>query len=333
MKQKTLSLEEVYGLSLRTLQACGAEPRNAGPVAESIRDAEADGIRNVGLGYLAHYCEHLLHGQVDGTCDAKVTRATPSAMFIDALHGFAHSAFCSHLDDFVKLANQAGVAAMAIRHSHAAGVIGWYVEKLAMRGLVALGFANSPPAIAPWGGTTAFFGTNPLAFAVPRPSGPPLVIDQSSSATAKVNVMNAAQKGEPIPEGWALDKDGHPTTDAQAGLAGSMSPSGGYKGVSMAMIVDLMAGGLTGSNLSYEAPLFADKQRRSPNVGQFFIAFDPDQFDQGFCQHAESMFQAMLLQPGVRLPGDRRLAHRAEAQQSGVSVPQDLLDKLNGFCT
>ncbi len=327
-----LTLDDVYQLSLNALVSCGAAQRNARPVAESIRDAEADGIRNVGLGYLGHYCEHLRCGKVDGHADATWERNALAAISVDARHGFAHSAFAAVVDEFAELAGEAGVAALSIRHSYAAGVIGWYVEKLALRGLVSIGFANSPPAIAPWGGTCAFFGTNPLAFAVPRADAPPMVIDQSSSTTAKVNVVSAAQAGTPIPDTWALDRDGRPTTDAREGLAGSMSPSGGYKGVAMAMIVDLLAGGLTGSSFSHAAAPFGDTSGGFPDVGQMFVAFAPDRFSDGFCERADTMFSAMLEQPGTRLPGDRRVAHRERVRGEGVAVPQPLFDKLNGYC-
>ena len=331
MINSTITLEDIYDLSFSALVACGASEVNANPVAESIRDAEADGIRNVGLAYLSHYCEHLLCGKVKGDVEATWQQVGAAAIQVDALHGFAHSAFSRIRNDFVDLVRQSSVGTLAIMHSYAAGVIGWYVEQLANDGLIALAFANSPPAIAPWGGKQAFFGTNPLAFAVPRANNPPLVIDQSSSTTAKVNVVNAAIAGEPIPDNWALDQDGNPTTDARAGLAGSMSPSGGYKGVSTAMIVDLLAGGLTGSSLSHSAAPFGDNSGGYPNVGQLFLAFDPNRFSDDFSERSEAMFSAMLAQKGVRLPGERRLKHRLRVQTEGVSVPQSLLDKLNAY--
>ena len=188
-----LTLEDVFELSLSALVGCGATRANAGPVGESIRDAEADGIRNVGLNYLPHYCEHLRCGKVDGTAVPVWERTATAAIALDAKNGFAHSAFVEVFDTFVDLAMQNGIGSLSMRNSYAAGVIGWYVEKLANQGLIALAFANSPSAIAPWGGVTAFFGTNPLAFSVPRRNNPPIIIDQSSSVTAKVNLVEAAK--------------------------------------------------------------------------------------------------------------------------------------------
>lgn len=329
--QVQLSLDDVYELSFKALTGCGATEKNAAPVAESIQLAEADGIRNVGLNYLSHYCEHLLCGKVIGNVDSTWEQTAKSVIVSDAHYGFAHSAFMDVFDNFTALIQENGSASLAIRNSYAAGVIGWYVEKIADKSFIALAFANSPPAIAPWGGTTAFFGTNPLAFSVPRPGKPPLIIDQSSSTTAKVNVVHAAQRGEPIPDHWTFDREGKPTTDAKEGLAGSMTPSGGYKGVAMAMIVDLMAGGLAGPCMSHTAASFGDNLGGPPKVGQFIIGFDPGAFDSEFSARAEGMFSAMCSQPNVRLPGTRRHDHRKLAEKEGVSLPEKLHKKLLAY--
>lgn len=330
--QVRLTLDDVLGLSLDALVGCGASRTNALPVAESIRDAEADGIRNVGLNYLPHYCEHLLCGKVDGNAHPVWRRSAPAVVMCNAKNGFAHSAFVLAFDSFVEAARHNGIGSLAIENSYAAGVIGWYVEKLAEQGLVGLAFANSPAAIAPWGGKKAFFGTNPLAFAIPRQKSPPLIIDQSSSTTAKVNVVEAAKAGEPIPEIWALDRDGRPTADAKAGLEGSMAPSGGYKGVALAMIVDLLAGGLGGPSMSFNAPAFGNSTGGPPGVGQFFAAIDPGAYAPGFADRAETMIDAMLVQDGVRLPGDRRHRHRLSAAQAGVTLDSSTFQKLKGYC-
>ncbi len=327
-----LSLDDVLDLSLDALTGCGAASGNALPVAESIRDAEADGIRNVGLNYLPHYCGHLRCGKVDGKVQATWHHGAPGVVLCDARHGFAHSAFVQTLDPLVNTVRNTGIASLAIRNSYAAGVIGWYVERLAARGLVGLAFANSPAAIAPWGGKQAFFGTNPLAFAIPRRTQPPLIIDQSSSITAKVNVVEAANAGEAIPETWAFDSAGNPTTDPKAALQGSMAPAGGYKGVAMAMIVDLLAGGLAGPFMSYNAAPFGNNSGGPPGVGQLFIAIEPNLYTDDFITRSEAMLQAMTDQDGVRLPGDRRHQSRRKTAAEGVWLDLDLYQKLKSYC-
>ena len=328
MTEIRLSLEEVYQLSLDALTGCGALRSNAQPVAKSIQDAESDGIRNVGLNYLSHYCEHLRCGKVDGNATPTWQKTAPAVIVADAANGFAHTAFDQVSNEFVELVRTTGIGALAIKNSYAAGVIGWYVEILAEQGLIALAYANSPPAIAPWGGAKAFFGTNPLAFAVPRKNKPPMIIDQSSSVTAKVNVVQAANAGEAIPDTWALDKQGRPTVDAKAGLEGSMAPAGGYKGVALAMIVDLLAGGLGGPNMSYSAASFGDNIGGAPGVGQFFIGIAPEFFGSDFSDRSDKMFVEMCSEKDVRLPGDRRHEYRIKSKSEGVSLPETLYHKL-----
>ena len=152
------------------------------------------------------------------------------------------------------------------------------MERLADAGLVALMFVNTPSAIAPWGGSKAVLGTNPIAFACPLPGRAPLVIDLSLSKVARGNIMTAKQRGEKIPEGWALDAAGKPTTDPDAALAGTMVPMGDAKGSALALMVELLAAGLTGANFAAEASSYLDDKGPPPGTGQLIVAFDPQAF-------------------------------------------------------
>jgi (2R)-3-sulfolactate dehydrogenase (NADP+) len=329
-----LSLDEVLDLTTRALRASGASPLQADATGRSIRDAEADGIRTVGLGYLPTYCDHLACGKVRGDAVPVATQPRPAAVVVDAGHGFCHPAFDAGLLPLVEAARTCGVAVLAITHSYSAGVLGWFVEQLAEHRLVALMFANSSSLMAPAGGLRPFFGTNPIAWAAPRRDGPPVVADLSTSAVAWVRVNAAAQAGEPIPLGWALDADGRPTTDARAALAGSMAPAAGHKGSALALLVDVMAGGVAGSSFSFEASGFGDDLGGPPDVGQVVLALDPTAtMGGGFLDRIEHELRALSGEPGVRLPGDRRQQHRQQAIADGVEVDDDLLRLLEGYAT
>jgi (2R)-3-sulfolactate dehydrogenase (NADP+) len=211
-------------------------------------------------------------------------------------------------------------------------VLGWFVERVAEHALVALMFANSSSLMAPAGGVRPFFGTNPIAWAAPRLDEPPVVADFSSSAVAWVRVNAAAQAGEPIPLGWALDAEGQPTTDAQAALAGSMAPAAEHKGSAWALLVDVMSGGVAGSNFSFEASGFGGTVGGPPDVGQVVLAIDPTAtMGTGFVDRIEVVLQALSAEPGARLPGDRRLEHRRRAATDGVEVPDDLMAVLEAY--
>jgi (2R)-3-sulfolactate dehydrogenase (NADP+) len=225
-----------------------------------------------------------------------------------------------------------GVVAVGVTNSHHFGAAAYHIEPLARAGLVALAFGNSPAAIAPWGGSTGLYGTNPIAFACPRlmPDGgdAPLVIDLSLSKVARGKIMVAAQRGEPIPEGWALDAAGKPTSDAKAALAGTMLPLGDAKGAALVLIVELLSAALTGANFGYQASSFFDAKGPPPRVGQFFLLIDPGRFGAGFPARVGTLAAAVLAQPGTRLPGDRRLAARAKAARDGVVIPDALAREL-----
>lgn len=327
-----LTLDEVEDVSRRMLVASGASPLQADATARSIRDAEAEGIRTVGLGYLPTYCDHVACGKVDGDAVPVVHRPRPGTVVVDAGLGFCHPAFEAGEPALVDATRANGIAVLALTHSYSAGVLGWFVDRLARQGLVALMFANSSAAMAPHGGIRPFFGTNPIAWAAPRADGPPVVADLSSSAVAWVTVNAAAQAGDPIPLGWALDADGNPTTDARAALAGSMAPSGGHKGSALALLVDVMSGGVAGSLFSHEAGGFGGTDGGPPDVGQVIIAIDPGAtMGPAFLDRLEHEFATLAAEPGVRLPGDRRHADRTSAEARGVEVPDDLMAVLTEY--
>jgi (2R)-3-sulfolactate dehydrogenase (NADP+) len=203
------------------------------------------------------------------------------------------------------------------------------VERAGESGLVALAFSNTPSGIAPWGGYKGSLGTNPIAFACPRKSSPPLVVDLSLSKVARGKIMLASKDGKPIPEGWALDKDGKPTTDAEAALEGTMLPIGDAKGAALALMVEILAAGLARANFAFQASSFFDAKGPPPGIGQSFILIDPATFaGDGFADHVERLLADIISQDGTRLPGDRRLRSREQARKNGVEIPEGLANDL-----
>jgi (2R)-3-sulfolactate dehydrogenase (NADP+) len=188
-------------------------------------------------------------------------------------------------------------------------------------------FANTPAAIAPWGGAKAVFGTNPIAFACPLPGKPPIVVDLSLSKIARGNILAAKQKGEKIPRGWALDAQGEPTTDPDAALAGTMLPLGDAKGTPLILMVELLAAGLTGANFAAEASSFLDDKGPPPGTGQLIIAFDPAALG-GSAEHWARLIASIEAQAGTRLPGSRRLAARRKAGRDGLMADDTLVGAI-----
>jgi (2R)-3-sulfolactate dehydrogenase (NADP+) len=319
----------VERLAFGLLTDCGASETQALPVARSIRAAERDGMRSHGLLYLPIYGEHLRCGKVDGQAQPQVQRSRAGAIVVDAANGFAHPAIDIGLPALVDAARDLGIAAMTLRRSYNCGLLGHHAERLAQAGLIGLCFTHAPASISPVGGKVPVIGTNPFALGVPDGrGGARFVIDQSASVVAKSEVLLKARKGKPIPEGWALDAEGQPTTDAEAALKGSMLPAGGVKGFGMGLMVEVLASVLAGAVASREASPFSGPAGGPPATGQCFIAIDAGAFATGFVERLERLAEAISGQDGARLPGQRRIAARARSKASGVEVDEVLMARL-----
>ena len=324
------SLQELRGLAVRVLTASKTSPDNAASVAAALVRADADGIQSHGVARLPVYADQSKCAKVDGFAKPDLSETGTAAIRVDARCGFAFPAIDLGLARAMDMVETAGVVAVAIGNSSHAGVLGHPVERLADHGLAALAFVNTPSAISPWGGNRPLYGTDPIAFACPRPDAPPLVIDLSMSKVARGKIKLAADKGEAIPEGWAADADGHPTTDAKAAMqGGSLLPIGGPKGAALALMVELMSAAMTGSQYGYEASSFFDTEGGPPRTGQFFFIFKPERLGgDGVLARIEDLMGAISGQPGTRIPGQRRLDNRRKAEADGVDIPDKLLQDL-----
>jgi (2R)-3-sulfolactate dehydrogenase (NADP+) len=326
----TLTLDQAEALVIATLTRCRTDEANAKSVARALVGAEAEGQKGHGLSRVPTYAAQAKAGKVDGFTKPSLDWRRPAAAIVDAKHGFAYPAIDLALDALPKAARANGIAAAAITRSHHCGVVGQPVQRLAGEGLLALMFANTPAAIAPWGGAKAVFGTNPIAFGCPLQGKPPIVVDLSLSKGARGNIFVAKQKGEAIPQGWALDAQGKPTTDPTAALAGTLLPLGDAKGTALALMVELLAAGLTGANFAADASAFLDAEGPPPGTGQLLIAFDPAAFG-GSLDHFAALAASIEAQPGARLPGARRLAAREKARRAGVTVSDALLAEIEAI--
>ena len=333
MTTSTLSLSAIEDLARRALAGAGTRPEAAASLARAAAAAERDGIKSHGLVYVPIYCEHVRCGKVVGTAVPTVETPAAASVVVDAASGFAHPAIDAGFERLIPMARETGIAGLAVRNSYNCGTLGYHVERLALAGLVGLGFTNAPASIAPVGGSKPVIGTNPYALAVPGGDGEAaFVIDQSASVIAKSEVMMHARAGKPLPEGWALDADGNPTTDAEAALKGSMAPSGGYKGFGNGLMVETFAAALAGATLGKDASPFAGTAGGPPRTGQFFIALAPDTFSGGlFGERMGDLTEAITGQPGARLPGSRRASNRPQHDRDGVAVDNDLIEKIEAF--
>jgi len=332
MSTMRLSLQQTHDLIAAALTRSRTSAENAALVAAALVAAEAAGQSGHGLRRVVSYCAQAASGKVDGFAVPDVRRTAPGALSVDACHGFAYPALNKVAGALPDIAREQGVALATVVRSHHCGVMGTLVEQFADAGLIALMLANTPGGIAPWGGRTALFGTNPIAFAAPLAGDRPVVIDLSLSKVARGKIMAAKQKGEPIPQGWACDADGNPTTDAGEALAGTMVPIGEAKGTALALMVELLAAGLSGANFAYQATSFFDADGAPPGTGQFILAIDPARIGGAAAtERFAELAMRVAGDPGARLPGRRRQALRAEAQSQGILADAALIAEIEAI--
>ena len=325
----TIRPKDAELLASAAFVAAGIAVDAAQATARALVQAEQDGLPSHGLARVPFYAAQVRTGKINAVARPKLDRKG-AVLRVDADHGLAFPALEAAAQATRDIVRELGVAVVSIAHSHHFGVAGQAVEPFARDGFVALAMSNSPAAIAPWGGHAALYGTNPIAFACPRDSRAPLLIDLSLSHVARGKVMLAQKSGQPIPPGWALDAHGMPTTDADAAMSGTMLPSGVAKGAALALMVELLTAGLSGSNYAWQASSLFDDVGPAPDLGHFILVIDPSHFAPGFAARAEAMFAAIEAQDGARLPGGRRMAERA-SRDTVIQISQQLFDTLKAL--
>ncbi|MEO9963522.1 MAG: Ldh family oxidoreductase [Nisaea sp.] len=298
-----IALNEIEATLAAALQRHGAVPWIAASVARAVRKAEAVGNRICGLYYLESYCRQLHSGRVKGDVEPVVSRPRPGAVVVDALFGFAQPAFERALPEAVAAARECGVASLAVGHAHTCTSLGYFTEQIAREGLIGLGMTNASPIVAPPGGNTRVIGTNPIAFSVPDGAGGrAMQFDQSTTTVALGKITMAKAAGEQIPEGWAIDAEGRPTTDPAAGIGGSLVSLGGPKGWGFGLMAELLAAGMTGGVVSRDVKPLKAPEGAPHDLGQYYLLMDPGTSD-AFFDRLQQVVDAVALDEGARMPG------------------------------
>ena len=320
---------ELEQLAQRYLVKAGCLEKVAKLVAQSMVQAEFEGNTVCGLFYLPVFKEQLSLGKVDGKARPKILKNHGGSILIDAANGFAHPAINLATEVVIKAAQENGIAAAGITRSYNALSLAHHVLPLAAGGMIGICCSNAPASVAPPGGKKPTFGTNPMAFAVPGPSSPALVVDQSASAVTKTKLLMHNAEHKEIPLGWAQDDDGQATSDPAAGLAGSLLPFGGQKGANIGLIVEILSAVLTGANLSAHAASFSGHDIGRPGVGQFLIAIDPARFaGESFLETLEKLRQ-QYEDSDLRFPGKKFRIHRDDANEPMITVDEALWKYLS----
>jgi (2R)-3-sulfolactate dehydrogenase (NADP+) len=328
MKKKP---QDLFRLAKQALINAGAHETMAITAAQHLVQAEEQGLPTHGMSRVPFYCSMLRSGRADGRAKPSMCADKAAVCLIDNADGLPYESAAWAIEEVMQRARRNGIGFAGIRNSAHVGVLGIHLLKVAQAGMVGVAFTNSPAAIPAWGGKKALFGTDPVAFAFPRPGADPIVVDLALTTVTRGKIMVAMQKGERIPEGWALDRHGKPTTDPKEAIEqGSLFAIGGAKGAMLALAFELVCAALTGAAIGPEADSFFSEQGNKPRIGQAFLAIDPGALagmDKYF-ERVETVVRTMLADEGVRLPGAKRFASEKRLRAEGVEVADELLAKI-----
>ena len=303
-----ISLDEIEQTVRRALSVHGAEAFAAAEVARAVRKAESVGNKICGLYYVESYCQQLRSGRVLGTVAPQVSTPRKGAVVVDAAFGFAQPAFAHALPVALDAARTNGVASLSVAHAHTCTSLGYFTEQIAVAGMIGIGFTNASPIVAAPGGKTRAIGTNPIAFSVPDGQGGiAMQFDQSTTTVALGKITMAKAAGQSIPDGWALDADGNPTTDPDAAIKGSLVSMGGYKGWGFGLMAEVLAAALTGSVLSRDVKPLKAPEGAPHDLGQYYLIIDPS-VSSDFGDKIAALAAHIAQDEGARMPGQNKVA-------------------------
>ena len=320
MSTVSMSLDAIYALAHDTMTANGCDEANAAALADIMMRAERDGSHSHGLFRVPGYVKALRSGKVDGKAKPTVTKKTPAVVHVDGHGCFAPLAQAVGLPVLAEAAAEIGVAALSLTGVHHFAALWPETEFLADRGLVGIACTAYMPMVAPSGTREKLFGTNPISFAWPRPGKSPVCYDMATAAMAMGDIQIAARDGKTVPLGTGLDADGNETTDPAKIAAGVLLPFGGYKGSAIALMVELLAAGLTGEQFSYEAKANDNGDGGPPRGGEMIIGLSPALIaGDGWEDHVEAFMDRMSSIEGMRIPGARRHKNRLDTGPRNIN--------------
>lgn len=324
-----LTLDQLTDLVTRALKRAGATKAMAQCTAQALVAAEAEGLGGHGLSRVALYCQHLREGRANGKAKPKVIKRKGATALIDGGGGLAFPACVLAVKESITRAKKSGVSFVGVTNSHHMGAAAYHLAPVAEAGMIGIAMTNSPAAINAWGGKRAFFGTNPIAAIFPRKDAEPVVVDLSLTEVTRGKIMVYAKDGKPIPLGWAVDKDGNPTTDAKAALTGSLNAIGGVKGAALALMVEVLCVALTGAAFSFENDSYFEPGNK-PRIGHAMLVIDANALAgaESYFSRLETMIAGMLQDEGVRLPGARRQKLTAAARVDGLQIGDTQVKEL-----
>ena len=313
----------------------GLPEEDAAVVADSLVEADLRGVHSHGMLMVAGYVGRIRKGEVNLRPQIKTVRASKGTLLIDGDNGMGQVVARQAMELVIGKARETGAGVVGVAHSshYAAGA--YWALKAVAQNMIGFALTGTGAAIAPWGGRTKILGTNPWTIAVPAGTEYPVVLDMATSVVAAGKLVWAAERGEKVPVGWALDPDEQPTDDPKRGLAGRLLPFGSYKGYGLMVMVDLLASLLTGGDIGPQVSN-AVRDGRDLNIGHYFQAIDVSAFMPVDAFKARVDDYVQLLSHSEReagseqvlLPGEREFRLADKRRQSGIPMPRQLMTEI-----
>lgn len=316
--------------------SCGMAPEDAYIVADGLVQSNLRGVDSHGVTRVGIYVKRLKMGLVNPRPDIKVVRESAATLLVDGDNGMGQVVGVRALDLGLDRAKESGAVSVGVRRSNHYGAGAYYVQRAVARDTIAFAYSNAPPTMAPWGGVDPYIGTNPYAYGVPAGEYHPIIVDMATSIVARGKIILAAERGEDIPRGWAIDKHGGPTTNAQEALAGSVLPFGGPKGYALSLMIDIMAGALTGAGFGPKINSLYDNFDEPQNVGAFFQLIDLSHFTDPttFRARIDRMIEEIKSSrkavgtEELFLPGELEFRMEQEREASGIPIGAETVAEL-----
>jgi LDH2 family malate/lactate/ureidoglycolate dehydrogenase len=325
--EKRVRAEELLALVQAIFERCGMTSDDARLLADSLVEADLRGVNSHGVLRVPEYVKKLTHDGVNPRGRPKIVRDAGACLVVDGDNSMGQIGASFAMQLAVERAEGTGIAAVAVRGSNHCGAMAYFAMQALPRDMIGWATTNALPTMAPWGGAERLLGINPLGIAIPAGEERPIVYDAAFSGSAHGKIRVYQQKGLPIPEGWATDRDGHPTIDPAAAIEGLLLPSGGFKGAGMAMIMGILSSMLSGAAYGTEL----GDMERGPDAGQdghFVMALKVGAFEdvarfKDRVDGAIAQIHACRLAPGsdgVYAPGELEFRRDAEYRRDGIPL-------------
>ncbi|WP_220607480.1 L-sulfolactate dehydrogenase [Methanobrevibacter oralis] len=326
MKDKEIALVK------EILRKLGASEEDCELVAEATIDADLKGFTSHGLGRFPQYIVSIDAGTINLKDNITIEKETPAIALINGNSGFGQAVSYKAMQIAIKKAKEIGIGCVGVHNSNHFGVTGFYSDLALRENCIGIVIANTDPAIAPLGAKKALIGTNPLALGVPSETY--ISVDMATSATARGKIIEAKRKGLEIPDDWALDKDGKPTTDPEEALNGSLLPFGRFKGYALAVMIEILTGPLVGAEYGKKVTGTASPTQNCTK-GDLYVVIDPSKFGDfnEFVENTEDFIsQIRATGENIAIPGDLEVKKIIEAETNGIEIDTKLYEQLKEIC-